>query len=167
MRKQTISQIKGYIFNIMLSKWTYLFVRVALAILFIYAGTLKLTDPKAFARIISQYDILPEPLLPAVAVGLPIAEVFAGIALIFDLRSGLHSVSGMILLFVFVLGYGVLTEMDVDCGCFGPAELEGHRGLVNAFYRDLALLGVVVFLYWSRLTRNRRFLDLSTQNIPK
>jgi len=151
----------------MLSKRIYLILRIALAVIFIYAGTLKLMDPKAFARIISRYDLLPEFLLPVVAVGLPIVEVLAGIALIFDFISGLHGISGMIILFVFVLGYGVLNEMDVDCGCFGPGEIADHISLVQAFYRDLALLCVVAFLYLSRLARGRRLLDACAQKISK
>ncbi len=74
---------------------------------------------------------------------------------------------GMIVLFVIVLGYGVLTDMDIDCGCFGPEELEGRRSLAHAFYRDLVFLGAVVFLYWSRLTRNRCLSHESAKNIPK
>ncbi|OPY72505.1 MAG: Methylamine utilization protein MauE [Syntrophorhabdus sp. PtaU1.Bin002] len=167
MERRTILQIKGFFRGMLLSRWPYLFVRIVLAAIFIYAGSLKLVDPKAFARIISHYGLLPEPLLPVVAIGLPIAEVFAGVALIFNLRPGLYGVSVLVLLFVVVLGYGVLTEMDIDCGCFGPEELAGRRGLARAFYRDLALLGAVVFLHWSRLVRDRRLLEVSTQTLPK
>ncbi|MBP7526534.1 MAG: DoxX family membrane protein [Syntrophorhabdaceae bacterium] len=161
------SGIKRFLLGIFLSRWSYLVVRVALALIFIYAGSMKLMDPKAFARIISHYDLVPEFLLPVVAIGLPLAEVLAGAALIFDMRPGLHGVSGMIVLFVIVLGYGVLTDMDIDCGCFGPEELEGRRSLAHAFYRDLVFLGAVVFLYWSRLTRNRCLSHESAKNIPK
>ncbi|OPY71995.1 MAG: Methylamine utilization protein MauE [Syntrophorhabdus sp. PtaU1.Bin050] len=167
MKKRTILRIKGFFLGMLLSRWSYFFVRIALAIIFIYAGSLKLMDPKAFARIISHYGLVPEPLLPAVAIGLPVSEVLAGIALIFDFRPGLYGVSGLVLLFVIVLGYGVLAEMDIDCGCFGPEELAGRKGLAHAFYRDLALLGAVVFLYWSRLVRDRRLLDVSTQTLSK
>ena len=34
-------------------------IRLVLGMVFIYAGTVKLLDPKAFARIISQYDLIP------------------------------------------------------------------------------------------------------------
>jgi uncharacterized membrane protein YphA (DoxX/SURF4 family) len=160
-------RIKDFLLGIILSRWSYLVVRVALALVFIYAGSMKLMDPKAFARIISHYDLIPEFLLPFVAIGLPLAEVLAGIALMFDLQSGLHGVSGMILLFVVVLGYGVLTDMNIDCGCFGPEELEGRGGLVHAFYRDLVFLAAIVFLYWSRLTRDRRLSHVSAKDLPK
>jgi uncharacterized membrane protein YphA (DoxX/SURF4 family) len=159
--------IKDFFLGICLSRWSYFVVRVALALIFIYAGSMKLMDPKAFARVISHYDLVPEFLLPVVAIGLPVAEVLAGAALIFDMRPGLHGVSAMVVLFVFVLGYGVLTDMNIDCGCFGPEELEGRWSLTHAFYRDLVFLAAVMFLYWSRLTRNRRLSRVSVKNLPK
>lgn len=159
-------QIGRYVRRVLLSPWLYLLVRVALAAVFIYAGTLKLIDPKTFARTISRYDLVPEPLLPVVAVGLPAIEVLAGIALIFDLRAGIYGVSGLLLLFVFVLGYGVLNELNVDCGCFGPEELAGRNSLVRAFYRDLVLIGGVAFLHSSRLVRDRlRLSDKPAQKL--
>jgi uncharacterized membrane protein YphA (DoxX/SURF4 family) len=167
MKVQKNKQINRIILGILLSNWLCFSVRIVLALIFIYAGSLKLMDPKAFARIISQYGLLPEPLLPVVAIGLPAAEVLAGIALLFDLRPGLYGISGMVLLFVAVLGYGILNEMDIDCGCFGPEELANRSNLAHAFYRDLVLLGAVAFLHWSRLIRNRNLLNVSIQKLPK
>jgi hypothetical protein len=55
---------------------------------------------------------------------------------------------GLLALFVFVLGYGVLGDLDVDCGCFGAEELNKQAGLRTAFYRDLILIGIVMpYLY--------------------
>ncbi len=152
-------RISRYARRVLLSPWLYLLVRVALAAVFIYAGASKLMDPKAFARTISHYDLVPEPFLPVVAAGLPAIEVLAGIALILDLGAGIYGVSGLLLLFVFVLGYGVLNELNIDCGCFGPEELAGRNSLVGAFYRDLALIGGAAFLHCSRLVRNRHRLS--------
>jgi uncharacterized membrane protein YphA (DoxX/SURF4 family) len=141
-----------------LSPRLYLLVRIALALLFIYAGSVKLMDPKAFARLLSHYDLVPEALLPLVAVGLPTIEVLAGLALIFDIRAGLYAISGLMLLFLVVLGYGVWKGLEVDCGCFGPKEMAERNGLTHALYRDFTLLGGVAFLHWSRRFRNRGVL---------
>ncbi len=132
-------------------------MRLGLAAVFIYAGCAKLVDPRAFARIISHWDLVPELLLPVVAIGLPSLEVLAGIALIFDMRIGLHAIAGMIIMFIVILGYGVFLGLDVDCGCFGTEELEERQGLYHALYRDMVFLAGVVFLYWSRFMRSRRF----------
>ena len=140
----------------MVSPWPYRIVRVALAGLFIFGGGIKLLDPKAFAATISVYGLVPEPLLPLVAIGLPLAEVLAGFGLLFDIRGSLTTILGLLGLFVFVLWYGILKDLDVDCGCFGPEELTSQGKLWNAFYRDLILVGLVVpFLYASRWMRAR------------
>jgi uncharacterized membrane protein YphA (DoxX/SURF4 family) len=157
----------GFLHRIISWRRFYFFVRVAMAMIFLYAGSLKLVDPKAFARVISHYDILPEPLLPVVAIGLPAIEVLAGLALIFDRPIGLYAVTGLVLLFVAVLGYGVLNELDIDCGCFGPEDLENRKGLAHAFYRDLVLMGAVAFLHWWRRTHDRqRLSNVADQNLP-
>ncbi len=155
-RVDAVPGISGIIRRISVSRGLYLCVRIALALLFIYAGALKLTDVHAFARTISHYGLVPDALLPVIAFGLPAIEVLSGLALIFDLRAGLYSISGLLVLFVGVLGYGVLNDMNIDCGCFGPEELAEKKGLAHAFYRDLVLIGVVAFLYWSRIVRRRR-----------
>jgi uncharacterized membrane protein YphA (DoxX/SURF4 family) len=158
---------RGFLVGMALSRWPYLLIRLALAVVFVYAGSLKLIDPKAFARTISHYGVVPEIFLPVVAIGLPAIEVLAGIALIFDLRQGLYCVSGLLLLFVAVLGYGVLNDMDIDCGCFGPEELADRRGLAHAFYRDLVLIGAAAFLHWARFVRDHRGLsNTCVQKLP-
>ncbi len=154
----------GILHRMLASPRLYLAVRVALALLFVYAGALKLMDPKAFARIISHYGLVPEPLLPVIALGLPALEVMAGIALIFDVRAGLYTIAGMLLLFVGVLGYGVINDLDVDCGCFGPEELAEKKGLAQALYRDLGIVGAVGFLFWSRSARRRKPCPVETTN---
>jgi len=144
------------------SLWLYRGVRLALAALFVYGGGVKLLDPHAFARTLSAYDLLPDPLLPVVAIGLPAVEFLAGLALVFDLRGSLATIAGLFVLFLAVLGYGILQHLDVDCGCFGAEELNKQDGLRLAFYRDLALVGIVVpYLYVSR------WLRLHKEKVPE
>jgi uncharacterized membrane protein YphA (DoxX/SURF4 family) len=144
------------------SRWPDLLIRGILAFLFIYGGGLKLMDPKAFAATLSLYDLIPEMLLPVVAVGLPALEVAAGTALLFNVRGGLTVITGLLVLFVAVLGYGILTDLNVDCGCFGPEEIEGQQSLRQAFIRDLFLIGAASFLYYTRRTRTQ----LETGRLP-
>ncbi|MEI7636978.1 MAG: MauE/DoxX family redox-associated membrane protein [Syntrophus sp. (in: bacteria)] len=134
--------------------WPYMLVRIALAALFIYGGVTKLFDPKAFAATISAYNLVPEAFLPVVAIGLPLIETIAGLALVFDRPWGLHLITGLLALFVLVLGYGILGDLNVDCGCFGAEDLNKQAGLREAFYRDLVLIGIVMpYLYLSRRVR--------------
>ena len=146
-----------YISRIVSSRWLYGLIRIGLALLFIYGGTQKLMAPKVFARIISVYGLVPEVLLPAVAVFLPLLEVLAGLALLFDRREGLAVISVLLLSFVFILGYGIWRDLDVDCGCFSIEDLTSRQGLRHALYRDLLLIGgVIPFLYLSRWMRSRK-----------
>ena len=143
--------------SILKSPWPYRVLRFGLAALFIYGGAIKLIDPKSFARIISLYDIIPDMLLPFIAIGLPLLETLAGIALLFDIRGSLAVISGLLGLFVFALGYGILMDLNVDCGCFGVQELAQKESLRHAFYRDLFLVSIVVpFLYAYRRFNGRK-----------
>jgi uncharacterized membrane protein YphA (DoxX/SURF4 family) len=136
--------------------WIALAVRMLLGGVFIYAGTVKLMDPKAFARIISQYDLVPEGLLPVIAIGLPGLEVIAGIGLIFAFPGSLGIIFSLLLLFVGVLWYGILKDLDVDCGCFSAEELKNQGDLWQAFYRDLLMIGAALFLFVARWVRPGR-----------
>jgi uncharacterized membrane protein YphA (DoxX/SURF4 family) len=131
-------------------------IRLVLGMVFIYAGAMKLLDPKAFSRIISQYDLIPDPFLPVAAIGLPVLELLAGIGVILSVRGSLSVMFSLLGLFVSVLWYGILKDLEVDCGCFSLEELKGQAGLWQAFYRDLMMMGGVILLYGSRWLRYDR-----------
>lgn len=151
----------GYGRKMLLSPWFYRIVRFALGSVFIYAGIIKLLDPKAFAKLISHYDLVPESLLVPVAIGLPVVEFLAGLGLIFAIRGSLSLIFGLLIMFVFVLWYGILRHLDIDCGCFSSAELKSHAGLWHAFYRDLVMIAAVLYLYLLRWVQSGRKIRLS------
>jgi uncharacterized membrane protein YphA (DoxX/SURF4 family) len=155
----SIQHITHRVRAILHSRWPDLAIRGILAFLFMYGGGLKLMDPKAFAATISHYDLIPEVLLPVVAIGLPALEVAAGTALLFNVRGGLTMITGLLALFVAVLGYGILSDLNVDCGCFGPEEIAGQQSLRQAFVRDLLLIGAASFLYYTRRARAKLEID--------
>jgi len=133
--------------------WVYTILRWILGIVFVYSGVAKLIDPETFAVLIDAYGLLPEVLLMPVAVMLPAAEVLTGAGLIADLRGSLAGITGLLVLFVIILGYGILMGLDVDCGCFGPEDPESHafHNLRPALYRDLVMLAAVACMYaWRR-----------------
>ncbi|KAF5034586.1 Methylamine utilization protein MauE [anaerobic digester metagenome] len=139
--------------------WCQRAVRGALALVFMAAGGAKLADVRGFAEIIHHYGILPVWAVGPVALLLPLAEVIAGVGLLFAVRGSLAAIAAMCLLFLGVLGYALATGLSIgDCGCFAPGELpEGVQdgsALRGAFVRDLALLAGVAYLCaWRRLRR--------------
>jgi uncharacterized membrane protein YphA (DoxX/SURF4 family) len=130
-------------------------LRLFLGGLFLWSGVLKLADPKAFAVVVSRYDLVPEPLLPVVAIGLPLLEVLAGLATVLNRRGGVEGIIAMLLLFIAVLWFGILHNLDIDCGCFSSAELGEQDGLREAFIRDWFLLALAFYLLYVRCRQNR------------
>lgn len=131
--------------------WMYKLSRWILGGIFVYAGSVKLLEPKIFAVLIEAYGILPENLLMPVAVVLPVLEVAAGIGLLFDVEGSLSVVAALLGLFIVILGYGIWMGLDLDCGCFGleDPESEAFHGLKISLYRDVAmLLGIVLLYSW-------------------
>ena len=139
-------------FGTLKSVWIYRLIRWALATLFIWAGGTKLADPQGFGVIIRDFGIVPELIVMPVAVVLPVLEVIAAIGLIFNIRGSLAVITGLLALFILILGYGVWLGLDIDCGCFGPEDPESraYSGLHAALYRDLAMMAAVFFLYFWR-----------------
>jgi uncharacterized membrane protein YphA (DoxX/SURF4 family) len=128
---------------------SYHLPRIALGGIFIYSGIIKLADVKGFANLISQYDLVPEQLLAPVAIGLPGLELLAGMALLFEIPGALATIFAMLLMFCTVLWYGILKDLDIDCGCFSTKELQGQDSLRQALYRDFVMIAVCggLFLY--------------------
>ncbi len=150
--------------RVLQSSWLNYFVRFSIGSVFLYAGVVKLMDPKAFARVISQYDLMPESLLAPVAIGLPLLEILAAIGLFFAVRGSLSVILGLLVMFVFVLWYGILRHLDIDCGCFSPKELKSQASLWNAFYRDIAMIAAVGYLFVAnRVSNNKANLSMMTK----
>ena len=131
-----------------LATYLTLFLKWALALLFIFAGAVKLRDPRAFAQAISQYGLMPDGLIPILALGLPAVEVLAGLGLLVNLRGSLGAILAMLLLFLGVLGYAIAADLDIDCGCFTTAELAARGSVKAAFFQDLGFLAAALFLMW-------------------
>jgi uncharacterized membrane protein YphA (DoxX/SURF4 family) len=136
--------------------WAYRILRVIIGGVFIYSGAVKVLDVKGFARMVSQYNLVPDQLLAPVAYGLPIVELLAGFGLIFEIPGTLTAISGMLVMFIGILWYGILKNLDIDCGCFSTEELTGQDSLRQALYRDLAMIAVCGYFYLYRIVRIRR-----------
>jgi uncharacterized membrane protein YphA (DoxX/SURF4 family) len=133
------------------SYWPHWTARIFLGCVFLWAGAAKIIDPRAFARTISAYDLVPDLLLVPLAIGLPVVEILVGLAILLNVRWGLQLVSGLLALFLALLAYGIKKGLNVDCGCFSAQELGAQDGLRLAFLRDLGLMAIVAYLFiWQR-----------------
>jgi uncharacterized membrane protein YphA (DoxX/SURF4 family) len=136
--------------------WSYRLLRFCIAGVFMYSGVIKLLDVKGFATMISHYGLVPDALLAPVAIGLPVIEVLAGVGLLFEIPGALTAISGMLVMFIGILWYGVLQDLDIDCGCFSTDELQGQDSLRQALYRDFVMVAVCCYLYLCRFLRIKR-----------
>ncbi|MBU1700144.1 MAG: DoxX family membrane protein [Candidatus Eisenbacteria bacterium] len=121
--------------------------RLLLAGIFILAAVGKLADPQAFAKALYNYRMLPEPLIPFLAIGLPVLEAIASIALfIKPLQKGASLIFlGLLIVFIIAIASAWARGLDVDCGCFG--EGSSHVGPLLI----LRNIGLSILAIWSYL----------------
>lgn len=136
--------------------WSYRLLRIILGGIFIYSGAVKLMDVKGFARMISLYDLVPEQFLAPVAITLPAVELLAGIGILFEIPGALSAIFAMLIMFCTILWYGILQNLDIDCGCFSTEELKGQNSLRQALYRDFIMIAACCYLYLYRFLRFKR-----------
>lgn len=154
MRTFNLANIKKTLFH---SSLLYRALRLLLGVIFIFAGVSKLLDPHAFARTISAYGILPDALLFPVAIALAALEFLTGTCLLLNIRGSLQVTTGLLTLFLIVLGHAILHNLDVDCGCFSGNEIPAPGALKPAFGRDLGLMAISFYLMsWDRFNRGRK-----------
>jgi uncharacterized membrane protein YphA (DoxX/SURF4 family) len=130
-------------------KWTdaiWILVRWGLAVVFIYAGVLKLRDAAAFAASIARFEMLPPFLIHPVALGLPPLEILCGFALLASpwRRPAAFGVTVLCLLFLAALMSAAFRGISVGCSCFGSAEAEPIWRTIG---RDALLLAASYGLY--------------------
>jgi uncharacterized membrane protein YphA (DoxX/SURF4 family) len=102
-------------------------LRVVCGLLLVFASRDKIGDAATFAGMISNYQILTPFLVPLASVVVPWLEFFAGLCLLFGLRTG-----GAALLYCALMGlyaafiaFDLIRGVDINCGCglTNPSEM--------------------------------------------
>ena len=134
-----------------MKRFCYHSARLVLALVFVYAGAVKMEDVVAFAGHIAAYQVLPYAVNYLVAATLPYVEFLAGVMLLLNarVRPALVVVGGMTLLFMVALVSVLLRGLDIDCGCFDPGGGQ-DVGAGIALLRDIGLMLLVVLVWWLR-----------------
>jgi uncharacterized membrane protein YphA (DoxX/SURF4 family) len=119
-------------------------VRLGLGGLFLWTGWQKLVEPGAFAASIANYRVLPEALVGASAVGLPVLELVVGVALLLPTyaRGAAVIVAALLGVFAVAMAQSKLRGIDVDCGCFGAGNESQVSWLKVTVNVGLAMLAV-------------------------
>ncbi len=123
------------------SRAVAIFVRILLGGVFLYSGATKITDPTAFAAIVTNYQMLTPPLVWATAVILPWIEALCGLALVvgrFEKGAALM-VCLMMVVFIGTTLYNAYRGLNVACGCFSLAARAPSNLSLNLM-RNIAIL---------------------------
>ncbi|MBN1771325.1 MAG: DoxX family membrane protein [Deltaproteobacteria bacterium] len=126
-------------------------LRLLIGIVFVYASLYKLAEPREFAISIAMYDMLPLELVNLMAITLPAIELVTGITVILGLwtRASAAAINGMLVMFIFAIGYVVWVrgQADFGCGCFSPAAEEaGAEMATGTLLRDVGYLAAGVYV---------------------
>lgn len=126
--------------------------RLALGGIFIYASLGKIAHPLEFARIIKNYQILPEFLVTLPALVLPWVELLAGLLLIAGIwtRSAALVLSSLLLAFILALAVNAVRGIDVSCGCFSTSAADTENAWILISRDLLILLPGLVIVFFSR-----------------
>ena len=125
-------------------------VEIIIAVIFIYAGAIKLVDPIRFANDIDNYKILPWPLGIGLAFYLPWLEIFCGLALIARRLyfGGLSILTALVSIFSVATVAAKIRGLDIGCGCFGHASK--NWSFTWHLAMDLVLLATLIALWFSQ-----------------
>jgi uncharacterized membrane protein YphA (DoxX/SURF4 family) len=127
----------------------YHIARFLLGGIFIYASYDKILNPGAFAKIVFNYQILPNNLVNLIAIILPWLEVIVGFCLIIGwwIPGAVVIVNLLMIVFISALTFNLSRGLDVHCGCFS-IDVSETAAIWLSFLRDIFFLVVSFFLIY-------------------
>jgi uncharacterized membrane protein YphA (DoxX/SURF4 family) len=125
-----------------------LLLRVAVGVLFVWAGSAKIGHADVFAAQIAAFGLVPHPLVAPLALLLPLIEVLLGLYLVLGLYTRVAALVAVVQLAIFAgaIGSAVARGLSLSCGCFGPGDTTVTSWPEVA--RDLVFAGFSAFVAW-------------------
>jgi uncharacterized membrane protein YphA (DoxX/SURF4 family) len=125
-----------------------LVLRIALGLVFVVAGGLKIGHADVFAGQIAGFELLPQALIAPLALLLPFVEVLVGAYLIVGLFTRAAAIAAAVMLAVFdtAIAWAVVHGLHASCGCFGPSDQTTTSW--GEVARDAAIVVVAVIIAW-------------------
>ncbi len=122
--------------------------RLLLGMVFLMASMDKIVHPAAFAKMVYNYQILPDVLVNLTAVFLPWIEIVLGFLLIFGLwMPGAIAISNFLLLTFFCsLIFNAARGLDIHCGCFSTST-KIFASATRQILRDIVFLVISFYLF--------------------
>lgn len=138
--------------NILKNEYLLLLARLALGVVFIFAGMEKISNPENFAMAIYAYRLFPEILINLLAVVIPWIEVVSGLLLLFGTgaRENAVIITSLLLMFIIIILISLARGLNIECGCFGTASgsrVGWQKVLENS---GLVILGFYIIVFENR-----------------
>ena len=129
-------------------KMILLIIRIALGLLFVFSGVLKMTDLISFHDTIEQFNILPIQFINAVTILIPSLELVCGLFLTLGLfKKGVISILvPLMTIFIIAISINLYRGAEFDCGCFGPLSIFSTISFSNVLF-DILLLILFAVIY--------------------
>jgi uncharacterized membrane protein YphA (DoxX/SURF4 family) len=123
-------------------------LRLILGAIFIYASLDKVLHPAEFAKVIANYQVLPQFAVNPLALMLPWIEFVGGVCLIIGWQKlgAVGIIGGLLIVFMAALGAAWYRGIDINCGCFSTRQQE-TSDLVMDLFRDGVLVLMAIGLW--------------------
>jgi len=119
--------------------------------LFIYASIDKIVHPHDFAKIIYNYQLMPDIFIYFMAVTLPWVEMVTGFALVAGIfrRASAVILSALLVIFSVAISINLIRGLNFDCGCFSTLTTEAGNDPVGLLIRDFLILvpGLIIVFF--------------------
>lgn len=138
---------KKYINKFSKIQW-FSILRLIIGFVFLLSTFNKLYDPVHFKMVIAGYKILPNSIIPIIAIILPWIEFFCGIMIMLNIYTKSNSLILFSVLIVFILAISINLFRGVihDCGCFDFFNITENIGIL-IILRDVLFLVFIFLIY--------------------
>jgi uncharacterized membrane protein YphA (DoxX/SURF4 family) len=128
-------------------------IALALATVFVYAGTDKIRDPLAFADSVAAFAILPAVFINLLALSLPPFEIMCGLLLVAPRTRRVGALAAALVSIVFfsALLSALARGLTLDCGCFGNGTPSRPR-MWAELGLDFLISGSALLVYFRSLS---------------
>ena len=143
------------------SRYFFICTRLLFGAIFIAASIDKIAHPAEFAKIVSNYQILPGDLINITAIVLPWLEAVLGLFILCGWCLPGASILANLLLVIFLgaLSSAAARGIDINCGCFS-VKAAAQQHTVWHLVRDLLILligtSVTIQVFRARSARIRK-----------
>ena len=134
------------------TKLIYPVLRVFIGAVFVWASWDKILNPEGFARIIQNYQILPDMLIAPTALLLPWTEALCGVLLIcgWGVKGSALIVDILLVAFILALIVSIYRGVDISCGCFSVSDHQ-VKSLYGLIVRDILLFAACSWVLYMRI----------------